>query len=104
MTIQAVPADGANVQVSAAGRLAHRCPFVDEPDDGEATVEWRTTAVTLELHSLAAHLASYKDAALSHEQITRTLLADTAATGVQAVRVVTRWVTAGLAVEVVAEP
>lgn len=63
-----VPA-AVGVQVRVAGRLAHRCPYVDEVDVCQVTVEWTTTGTTFELHSLAGYLQSFSDVKVSNEDL-----------------------------------
>jgi NADPH-dependent 7-cyano-7-deazaguanine reductase QueF len=79
----------------------HRCPHVPEVDAGEADIVWRCGEVSVELHSLAAYLASWQSQTISHEEITEQIRADLdALEGIEVLGVVTRWRTAGLAVEV----
>lgn len=81
--------------------VTKRCPFVEEVDEGEVTIRWRGYR-GIELHSLAAYLASFADEPLSHEDFAAKVTAAVAA-AVQRegnVDVTGRWTTAGMAVSV----
>lgn len=88
------------MRVSATGRLVHLCPHVDEVDDGEVTLSWVTSSVTIELHSLAAHLATYAQTAISHEDLVQRLTEVLNRCGVKSPLVTSRWRTAGFDVVV----
>jgi NADPH-dependent 7-cyano-7-deazaguanine reductase QueF len=91
----------AQVTVTYTGPLTHRCPFVDEVDNGTTTITWTTAGATLELHALAAWLAQFDELVVSHEDLTariRTELADQE--GIADVAVRTAWTTAGAEVTV----
>jgi uncharacterized PurR-regulated membrane protein YhhQ (DUF165 family)/NADPH-dependent 7-cyano-7-deazaguanine reductase QueF len=93
----------AAADIAITARLAHRCPFRDETDRGHIRITWRSAGATLELHSLAAWLRTYRSARVSHEELTeriRTHLADL--TGIEQVTVQTSWRTASTQVEVTA--
>lgn len=76
-----------------SAEIIKRCPYVDEIDLG--TVEIAFDGPARELHGLAAHLASYRDVAISHEDFTRAI----ADANPAARCVTTRWRTAGLSIE-----
>lgn len=89
--------------VTITGPLVHLCPHVPEVDAGTAELAWVCDGATVELHTLAAYLASWSDQAISHEELTEQIRADLSALeGIEHVRVVTRWRTAGMAVTVAA--
>lgn len=91
----------ADVAVVASGPFHHRCPFVDEADDGWVDISWRCNGQTLELHALADWLAKFKDSEISHEAITDTLTRVLGGLdGIEDVTVATRWETAGMTVTV----
>lgn len=90
---------GTRIQVT--GPLVHRCPHVPEVDAGTVTVSWECRELTVELHSLAAYLASWQDQEVSHEEVTAQIRADfEQIDGIDDVSVTSSWVTAGLAVRV----
>lgn len=64
--INVIPA-GDGITVTATGPARHQCPHVNETDDGTITVAWTCTGGTIELHSLAAYLATYHDTRIDHE-------------------------------------
>lgn len=101
MTKLGVPCD-VEVQMSADFVARHRCPFVDEADEGTVTVSWVTAhGVTFELHALAALVAAREAERVSHERWTADLatsLADGAK--VDGLTVVSVWSTAGATVTV----
>lgn len=98
--LRAVP-DETGSRVTVTGPLVHRCPHVPEVDAGTVTVSWVCAELTVELHSLAAYLASWADQEVSHEEITRQILVDLEAIdGIDLVAVTTAWKTAGLAVRI----
>jgi NADPH-dependent 7-cyano-7-deazaguanine reductase QueF len=96
---QVVPCDG-TTRVTITGALVHLCPHVDETDDGAVTIAWTTAGATLELHSLAAHLATYAGQRISHENLTAILTDALTLPGIADVTVTARFATAGLEVEV----
>lgn len=98
--IHVVPTDATGVTVTATRAMTHLCPHVDEVDNGTITLTWTTTDVTLELHSLAAHLDTYADVRVSHEELNQQIALVVAAAGVGPVWVRSTWDTAGFAVEV----
>lgn len=100
MTPRSVPTASRGIRVSATCPLVHRCPHVDELDVGEVTLSWVTTTVTIELHSLAAHLSTYAEAVVSHEDLAQRLVEVLAACGVAEPSVASSWSTAGFAVDV----
>ena len=89
----------ADVTLTAIAPLVHRCPFVDEVDNGTVTISWRVDGQTFELHSLRAYLDRFRDAEISHEAITDRIRHDLATTlGLADVTVTTTWDTAGMEV------
>lgn len=99
-----VPCDG-NVTMTATAPLRHLCPHVDEIDNGHIAITWNIDGRTLELHALADYLRSWKDARLSHEEITDRIGHDISAVdGVELVSVVTTWHTAGMEVRCSTSP
>lgn len=95
----------ADVTMTAGIAVAHLCPFKDEVDNGWVTITWRCDGATLELHALADYLRGFKDARLSHEEVTDRIRHDLAATpGVELVSVETTWGTAGMEVKCVTTP
>lgn len=103
MSIDTEPCDS-HVTIAVTGALAHRCPYRDEDDRGTAEVTWVTDGRTVELHSLAGLLGSFRDEQVSHEDVTDRIATALDVPGVADVRVVTRWVTAHLEVRVGAVP
>lgn len=90
---------GSRVTVSAP--LVHLCPHVPETDVGTVELTWTCHELTVELHSLAAYLASWSDQVVSHEELTLQLRLDLEAIdGIEDVVVTTRWRTAGMVVSV----
>jgi NADPH-dependent 7-cyano-7-deazaguanine reductase QueF len=64
-------------------------------------VSWRVAEMTVELHALAAYLASWADQRISHEEVTEQIVRDLEALdGIEDVSAYTRWQTAGMAVTV----
>lgn len=99
-----VPCD-VRVTMRAAGPLTHLCPHVPEVDHGYVSITWTTAGTTFELHALAAYLAGFAEATLSHEEITDRIRDDlTAASGVVDVAVETTWATAGMDVRCSTSP
>lgn len=93
----------ADVTVAVTAPIGHLCPFVDEVDEGTVTISWHAVGKTLEMHTLAACLSQWSACRISHEDLTDQIAASLAAIpGIDAVRVLTRWTTAGMTVEVVA--
>lgn len=91
------------VTMSVTAPLRHRCPFVDETDEGTVHITWTTDGETVELHSLAKWLTWFADEAISHEDITEAIRAELAELeGITDVGVRTEWTTAGTRVEVIA--
>lgn len=89
------------VTVTATGPITHRCPHQDEVDHGFATVTWTTDGATIEMHSLRGWLTEYTGQTLSHEELTADVDQTLALLdGIRDVHVTTRWITAGLTVEV----
>lgn len=89
----------ADVTLSATAPLVHRCPFVDEVDNGTVTISWRVDGQTLELHSLRVYLNGFRDSEISHETVTDRIRHDLATIpGVADVTVSTTWDTAGMEV------
>lgn len=98
-TVETVPCDG-TVTVTVTGDLTHRCPFADEIDRGTVEIQWITAGRTVELHSLTAYLRTWGDTQTSHETVTDQIRAALNVDGIRDVRVLTRWTTAGMAVQV----
>lgn len=71
--------------------ITHLCPHVDEVDHGTIVLTFDGEAP--ELHGIRKYLDLYATQKVSHEQLTK----ETAA--FYGCEVVTRWTTAGLAVE-----
>ncbi len=93
--------DDTQSRVTVTGPLVHRCPHVEEVDAGTVEVSWRCADATIELHSLAAYLASWEGQRVSHEELTAQIAADLEQLdGIEDVSVVSRWRTAGLAVTI----
>lgn len=92
--------DASDVTVTVRTSLQHTCPYVDEVDRGHVTITWRVDGETFELHALAGYLQGFKDARLSHEEITERIRFDlTCATElIELVSVETVWETAGMEV------
>lgn len=97
-TVETVPA-AQGVRVTVTGPITHLCPHVNEVDEGEVTIGWTTGRVTFELHSLAAHLRTYAECAISHENLVADLIAALTGLGCADIAVAARFTTAGLAVE-----
>jgi NADPH-dependent 7-cyano-7-deazaguanine reductase QueF len=96
-----VVASPAGVRVKITRPLTHRCPFIEETDEGTVEITWVTAAHTIELHSLAGWLGEFARHAISHEDITATIQRTLdRLPGVEQVAVATRWETAGCEVEV----
>lgn len=93
--------DTSGAGVVVTGSLVHRCPHVAEVDAGTVTVGWQCAEMTIELHSLAAYLASWEAQTISHEELTEQIARDLEALdGIGAIAVESTWRTAGLAVRV----
>jgi NADPH-dependent 7-cyano-7-deazaguanine reductase QueF len=93
--------DTSGALVTVTGQLVHECPHVPEVDAGTVEVVWRCADMTVELHALAAYLASWQGQSISHEEITAQIARDLdALDGIEVERVRTRWTTAGFAVVV----
>lgn len=89
----------ADVTMHATSLLIHRCPFVDEVDNGTVTIAWRVDGQTIELHSLRDYLASFRDSEIAHESLTDRIRHDLGTTpGIADVTVTTTWDTAGMEV------
>lgn len=73
-------------------RITHLCPYREERDVG--TVELTFSGPAPELHGLADRLAVFAEVKITHEELTEMLAVETGAS------VVTKWITAGLEVEV----
>jgi NADPH-dependent 7-cyano-7-deazaguanine reductase QueF len=91
------------MQIIISGPITHLCPYVEEVDVGtvEISCHWSPGLTELELGDLSRQLQAYHDTYISHEALTQEIadeLADHHPT------VVTRWNTAGLAVECRAVP
>lgn len=98
--LRAVP-DTTGCRVTVVATLVHLCPHVPETDAGTVELSWRCAEMTLEMHSLAAYLASWSDQQVSHEELTLQLVRDVEMVdGVTDVDATTRWRTAGMAVQV----
>lgn len=95
----------ARTTVTYTGPLVHRCPYVDETDNGTVTITWSTDGATLELHTLAGWLRTWAAVTTSHETLTGVIRACIAGQSCIAdVSVSTRWDTAGAEVVVRAVP
>lgn len=83
----------------AVGPATHLCPFTEETDTGTVTVMWSTTArLSLELHSLAAYLASFAEVEICHEDLVQRIYDELCETGVDVIAVRWEGETAGLKV------
>lgn len=82
----------------------HLCPIVQETDHGQLTVQWVTTAVTLELHALAAYLRTWADTAITHEDLCQQIATDLADAGIADPVVTYTGTTAGLTIHASAGP
>lgn len=103
--IPATVPDISDVVVTVRAELVHRCPHVDEIDHGTIAITWCPEGRTFELHSLADYLSRWKDAALSHEQITDRIRADLSlADCLTVLSVETTWTTAGMEVTCATSP
>ncbi|MET8648519.1 hypothetical protein [Nocardia aurea] len=72
--------------------VRHRCPFVEESDEGTVWLLWDTEdAATFELHSLAEYLEGFRDLKISHEELTHRIFDELGVKGVT-----TRFETAGI--------
>lgn len=76
----------------------HMCPVKDEVDRGKLALEWTTTTVTLELHSLADYLTAWRDSAMTHEAVCDRIAHDLTVAGVDNARVSYTGYTAGLTI------
>lgn len=79
---------------TVTANVTKRCPFKHELDTGILILEFDGEAP--ELHALAARLASYADAEISHEAFTETVRSRSGASMARS-----EWLTAGLQVVVV---
>jgi NADPH-dependent 7-cyano-7-deazaguanine reductase QueF len=93
--IVSVPTEARGVTCRVHVDALHLCPHVDEIDQGTVTASWAVDGTTIELHSLAARIASYADTKISHEDLTADL-AGALRAHVVGVSVTTTWRTAGL--------
>lgn len=88
-----------DVTVTASGPIRHRCPFVNEIDDGTISITWQPLGETYELHSLAEYLRGFKDAEMSHEAVTDRIRHDLSVVPrINLISVETTWTTAGMGV------
>lgn len=102
--VKTVPSD-TDVTVTASADLRHRCPFVNEVDFGRIHIAWRTVGATYELHSLAEYLRTFKDAELSHEEITDRIRDDLSVVReIEILSVETTWLTGGMEVRCSTSP
>lgn len=100
-----VVASFADVTVTIDSPLTHQCPYADEVDRGTVTITWRVAGATLELHSLQEYLDAFKDAKISHEEITARIRLDLSMTqGVDLLSVETTWDTADMEVRCATSP
>lgn len=98
-------ADSSDVIVTASGDIRHRCPHVNENDFGRVTITWRVNGFTYELHDLAEYLRGFKDAEISHEQITDRIRHDLSMVReIELLSVETTWRTAGMEVRCSTSP
>lgn len=98
MRFETVPSTS-DVEVTVTTPLTHRCPFVDEIDNGTITITWRVDGETFELHSLRHYLNSFADVEISHEGITDLIRHDLSTVpDVELISVSTAWETAGMEV------
>lgn len=90
----------ASTRVNVSATFEHRCPFVDEIDKGSISITWDTQGKTIELHSLAAWLDTFKERRISHEDLTQLVREELATPGIEVIAVSTTWRTADLGVRV----
>lgn len=90
----------AEVYVTATGSLRHRCPYVDELDEGTVEITWSTLGATFELHALRAYLDQWEDVKVSHEELAAMIRVDLDVPGLRVTEVVVRFPTANLEVSV----
>lgn len=80
------------MKVTVTADAAKFCPYMDEEDTGTLEMTFDVTAGDApELHRLAQQLEAWSSQARSHEEFTRWVAQSTGA-----VRVVSRWRTAGM--------
>ena len=97
--MRTVEQSGVNTVVTATAQVQHMCPFVHEVDNGTVTITWRTRGRTIELHSLRAHLSTFAETEISHEQLTETIGTEIRRLpGIDLVTVESAWNTAGMEV------
>lgn len=96
--IDTVPATSGIRCKATALTFQHLCPVKDEVDRGKLALEWTTTGVTLELHSLAEYLAAWRDCAMTHEAVCDRIAHDLTVAGVNDARVSYTGYTAGLTI------
>ena len=83
--------------VTVAAELKHLCPFVNEADNGRATITWATDGASIELHSLSEYLGGFTTQTISHEALTHLIEQELEGLeGIAEVTVTTHWVTAGM--------
>lgn len=74
------------------------CPVKNEVDEGTVTISYQTHGKAIELHDLAAYLATFSDRHISHEEFVHLVARETGA------EVSSIWATAGMSVEVKNSP
>lgn len=98
MSVKTVPIE-ATVTMSATADIQHMCPFVHEVDNGTVTIAWEAQGWTIELHSLRAYLNTFSDREISHEELTDEIRVEIGSHfGIEDVKVVSNWRTAGMGV------
>lgn len=92
------------MRVNASCSITHLCPYKQERDFGTVEISWTVApgSSPVELHALAEKVQSFTDVHLTHEAVTwdlqRWVVGLVGESG--EVEVATRWVTAGMDVEV----
>lgn len=88
--LERIPAPLVTKTITAA--VVKLCPVKDETDEGTVEITYRTASGAFELHDLRAHLDTFIERHISHEDFTAEIATTFGAD------VVTRWVTAGMEV------
>jgi NADPH-dependent 7-cyano-7-deazaguanine reductase QueF len=86
------------VRVTVRRLFVHRCPFVDEIDQGEIEISWDGSAV--ELHELGDYLDTWATVPISHEAVAEAVRLAVLERGGENVEVIGRFTTANFGVVV----
>lgn len=91
-----------DITMTITAPIKHRCPFVEEIDDGTIAISWTTNDSTIELHSLAEFLGCYADRQISHEDLVGEIFdcLEVLTPHIALYSVTARFTTAGIDVEV----